>query len=84
MAGSAVVPTYPSGPGCRHLMPIRSAPGVAPALLGDMSACPGVMSGVPGALYPPMKAHKPRTLLDSQGRPKDLPEPQPQRTGPSP
>lgn len=83
MARSAVLPTHPSGPGWRHLMPARLAPGVAPALLGAMTACPGMKSGAPGALYPPVKAESP-ILLHSQGPPKDPPGPQPQRTGPSP
>lgn len=63
MARSAVLPTHPSGPGCRHLMPTRLAPGVAPALLGAMIACPGMRSGARGALYPPVKANKSPTLL---------------------
>lgn len=74
MARSAVLPTHPSGPGCRHLMPTRLAPGVAPALLGAMTACLGVRSGAPGALYPPVKANKLPTLLHSQGLPKDPPQ----------
>lgn len=73
MARSAVLPTHPSGPGCRHLMPARLAPGVAPALLGAMTECPGVRSGAPGALYPPVKANKSPTLLHSRARPKTTP-----------